>query len=168
MDNGQTLQPNTNQPFFPEGDGVSGEGSPENNLDLTNPNTFGESQPTRGQNQNFGRNAINGQPVENPNDSVEFEAPTPGPDFGPMPEILQITETEPAPAASKEESNDYNYDSTVMKIEGDSLNPKAVDAMTDMEKSFKKTGDAASFVSDFEKTQDIVLEQSFNRKLGNS
>lgn len=151
MDYGQTPQTDLNQPFFPE---AIDENAPENNLDLSNasvPWRNGEAAPTRGQNQNFGKNAINGQLVENPNQPVEFEfAPTPGiaPDFGPTPEMLgQITNTEPA--APEKPATDLSFDQSAIRFSGDSLDKEAVGVIGKMKKELDSTGDAAKFVEEF-------------------
>ncbi len=170
MDYGQTNQHEVNQPFFTEGVG-------NQSVEYT-------ATPSREQNQNFGHNAINGQLVENPNpESVNLEAfaPTPemmqnmmapempGPDFGPEPEPLgQITEVEPAPAAPAQPAADFAYDSTAIKVEGDSLNSEAVNILTDNENTLKKTGDAASFLNTLDSIKEDNLKNSYNRTFGAS
>lgn len=173
---GQTSQQGTNQPFFTEGVGnqsVEYTDAPENDINLSNTTPWGntEAAPTRDQNQNLGNNAINGQLVERPTDA-SFEpyvpAPEAGPDFGPMPEMLQITETEPTPVAEPDAAEVASFDESLIRVEGDHLDNKAIDVIDDMEKNLKKTGDAASFVNDFEKAKVANLKNSYNRIFGES
>ena len=173
---GQTSQQGTNQPFFTEGVGnqyVEYTDSPENDINLSNSTSWENTgtAPTRNQNQSFGKNAINGQPIERPA-TANFEtfvpAPETGPDFGPTPEMLKVTDTEPAPASvTKEESKVRDYDVAGMIIEGNSLNPKAVAAMMNNEKKLKKTRDASRFVNEFNDMSETTVNQSFKNQ-GNS
>jgi hypothetical protein len=173
---GQTNQQGTNQPFFTEGVGnqsVEYTDAPENDINLSNATPWGNAaaNPTRNQNQSLGNNAINGQLVEKPaTTNFEAYAPAPevGPNFGPMPEMLQITETEPTPVAKTDVTAETSFDESVIKVEGDHLNSKAIDVIDDMEKNLKKTGDAASFVNDFEKAKIANLKNSYNRIFGES
>ena len=173
---GQTSQQSTNQPFFTEGVGNPSPeftDTPEENLNLSDTTPWGNAAatPTRGQSQNLGSNAINGQLVERPDD-VSFEAyvPTPeaGPDFGPMPEMLQITDTEPAPITKEDTTKEANFDESLIRVEGDHLDNKAIDVMDGMEKNLKKTGDAAEFDSDLKKAKIANLKNSYNRIYGES
>ena len=185
MDYGQTNQTDKNQPFFTEGVGrqsVEYTDAPEDNINLSNTATsWGERVLSRNQNQNFGHGAINGQLVENPNaDMGNLEAyasapdiPTPdiAPDFGPVSEPLgQITSTEPAPTPVNNEniSTNYSYDQSAIRVDGDSLNGKAVDIISDMEKTLSKTGDAAGFFESFENAKVDNLKNSYNRTFGES
>lgn len=177
MDYGQTNQTDKNQPFFTEGVGrqsVEYTDTPENDLNLTNNTTSWQNAnaaPSRGQSQNIG-NIVNGQLIENPNQPVNFEvapAPEAGPDFGPAPEELgRITETEPAPATPTEKPNEYSFDESAIKIKGESLDGKAVEIISDMEKKLKQTGDAAGFVESFENAKVANLKNSYNRTFGES
>ena len=185
MDYGQTTQQDGNQPFFTEGVGsqsVEYTDAPEDNINLSNTATsWGERVLSRDQNQNFGHSAINGQLVENPNaDMGNFEAYAPapdipapdmGPDFGPATEPLgEIIDTEPAPTPTDNAnaSTNYAYDQSAIRVEGDSLNSKAVDIISDMEKTLGKTGDAAGFFESFENAKVDNLKNSYNRIFGES
>ena len=143
MDYGQTPQMNAEQPFFPE---AINESAQENNLDLTNEATSwggAEGTPTRDQSQNFGKNAINGQFVEN-----IAEGPSIAPDFGPSQEILgQISETELAPETGMNSQALPEIDQKVFKNRGDSLSGEAVSTIEKMEKMLDSDGDAAKFVN---------------------
>ena len=173
---GQTSQSDSNQPFFTEGVGnqsVEYTDIPENDINLSNTTSWGNAtaNPTRDQNQNLGNNAINGQLVEKPA-TEEFEAyipaPETGPDFGPMPEMLQITDTEPTADNKTSESQESSFDEAAIRVEGDHLDNKAIDVIDDMEKALKKTGDAATFVDTFEKAKVANLKNSYNRIFGES
>lgn len=156
MDNGQTNQIDEKQPFFTEGVGNQSVEYTDN----PGPTPWAEGNPSRDQNQNFGKNAINGQLVEKP-EPVEFESfsPEKAPDFGPAPEMLQIEEIESAPDIPTDGANSYNE--SVIRIEGDSLDMKAVETIEDMERDFKKTGDAAALVDDFNRAK-IALQENNN------
>lgn len=184
MDYGQTNQQDTNQPFFTEGVGrqsVEYTDTPEDNINLSNTATsWGKRVLSRDQNQSFGQGAINGQLVEKPNtDMVNLEAyasapdiPTPDidPDFGPAVEPLgEIVDTEPTPSPTNNEiSTNYTYDQNAIRVDGDSLNGKAVDIISDMEKTLGKTRDAAGFFECFENAKVDILKNSYNRTFGES
>lgn len=159
MDNGQARQIDENPPFFTEGVGnqsVEYANIPDDNPSLSDDTI--ETVPSRSQNQNFGRNAINGQIVERP-EEVNFEAyaPEKAPDFGPAPEMLQIEEIDSVSNIPTEKANDY--DETVIRVDGDSLNPQAIGVMDDMEKKLNKTEDAAAFVDDFNRAK-VALQKN--------
>ena len=157
MDYGQTPQIDAEQPFFPEG---INESAQESNLDLTNEATSwggAESTPTRDQSQNVGKNAINGQYVEN------FpETPSIAPDFGPSPEMLgQIIETEPVADTAVDAPATPDFDQSIFKNKGDSLGGDAINTLEKMEKELSSTGDAARFVDQ------ITAAKSAYRKANN-
>ena len=153
MDYGQPNQNGLNQPF-------SAEGFPGNGLE--NAKWGGaEADPTRDQSMNVGRNAMGDQFIEN-EDPVMANAMG---DFGPAPEPLgQIIDTEPAPVTTEEVS----FDKTAIRVNGDTLDKRAVDIISDMEKTLGKTGDAAGFVAEFEEAKVANLKNSYNRIFGES
>lgn len=153
MDYGQPNQNGLNQPFSAEG--LSGAG-------LENAKWGGaEADPTRDQSMNVGRNAMGEQPVE---DEEPVVANAMG-DFGPTPEPLgQIIETEPAPAPMEEVS----FDKSVIKVDGDTLDKRAVAVFENMEKDLHKTGDAAGFVNEFEEAKIVNLYNSWDRTFGDA
>lgn len=170
--------------------------NPENNFDLSNSNASWNAANARYQSRNFGQNAIRGNGVQAPGSSGNFAGPsTPenmvnatgnaanhpeattdfsaqppetGPDFGmPAPEFGQITDLEqPAPKTENAPASDFYYDSTVIRIDGDTLSSKAIEVLAKNEKNFGKTGDAASFVENFEQAKIDNLKNSYNREFG--
>ncbi len=154
MDYGQPNQNEVNQPFSMEG---------FSSADLENAKFGGaEADPSRDQNQNFGKNAINGQLVEN---EYPVEANAMG-DFGPAAEPLgQIIDVEPAMPTTDIAPA---FDQSVIRINGESLDNRAIEVISDMEKTLGKTGDAASFVANFEEAKIANLKNSYNRTFGES
>ncbi len=153
MDYGQPNQNGLNQPFSAEG--LSGAG-------LENAKWGGaEADPTRDQSMNVGRNAMGEQPVE---DEEPVVANAMG-DFGPAPEPLgQIIDVEPAMPTTDIAPA---FDQSVIRINGESLDNRAIEVIDDMEKTLGKTGDAASFVANFEEAK-IALKNSYNSTSGES
>ncbi len=153
MDYGQPNQNGLNQPFSAEG--LSGAG-------LENAKWGGaEADPTRDQSMNVGRNAMGEQPVE---DEEPVVANAMG-DFGPAPEPLgQIIDVEPAMPTTDIAPA---FDQSVIRINGESLDNRAIEVISDMEKTLGKTGDAASFVANFEEAK-IALKNSYNSTSGES
>ena len=153
MDYGQPNQNGLNQPFSMEGLSSS---------DLENAKWGGaEADPSRGQSQNVGKNAMGGQLIEN-EEAVIGDAMG---DFGPAPaELGEIVDNEPAPVINPEHT--LSFDESAIRVNGESLDSKAIEIIDDMEKNLGKTGDAASFVNDFEEAKIANLKNSYNRTFG--
>ena len=143
---GQQIQPDMNRPFFT--DDFAGTSNEDLNLNNASANWDG---PSRGQSQNIGQEAINGQPVANPNQLVNLEAyattPDKKPDFGPpIPELAQVENVEPVQTTPEAELKELDIDQSVFEQKGERpLGRAAIKFMEDNEKEMAETKNVDNF-----------------------